>query len=436
MSSVSTDIRIAAFIAELAQMRRGGTLDDPKPHKLLMILSVLDLLDSGVIHQNCIPFDDQLVRRFTSNFREFAGPDDYCQAGPPFFHLRNSSFWRHRIREGREEPYARIKRVGGSTQLITDNIEYAFLCEDLFAVLLEPAVRAGIREKVSQMLDLESGSRKKETGRLGLAFHESFPLSLPALTALLKISANNPCIGDVGLARETIRQQTNLGPNYIRSMPRWAVGSGLFRHDYHLTDFGLLVREKDPTLTRVETLWVMHYNLSAPSGPGPEFWHYLVSTLLRPGDIIETKQTASAIQSFLQKGKGEAVAPKTLSKTATIFLGTYNRSDALGQLGIAEQLEAGRYLIKQPITPSLWVFAYVLSVHWRANWEDVVGVNIGHLSEASGPGALLLMGSGSINRYLGDLQSEGFVVVQRRTPPFQANRTWSSPTQFLERLYD
>lgn len=66
----------------------------------------------------------------------------------------------------------------------------------------------------------------------------------------------------------------------------------------------------------------------------------------------------------------------------------------------------------------------------------MVGVSISRLSEPGGLASLLLMGGGSVNRYLGELQAAGFAVVQRRVPPFQINRNWSSPVQFLEKVYD
>ena len=419
-------------------MRRGGSSEDPKPHKLIMILSVLDLLDRGAICGNKILFDAELIRQFEANFRAYAGAGDWCQPGPPFFHLRTADFWKHKIKDDRRAEYAKIKRVGGSTRLITDNIDYAYLREDVFAMLSCADSRSEVRLQILRLLEEEETASLGGLGsRLKVSFHETFSLVRPAIAQLVKVSAEHEeSGGSTKLSRDEIARKTSLGPNYVRAVPRWAYGTGLLDLNYRLTRFGQLMWLKDPSLTNVATLWGMHYHMAAPQGPGPSFWNHLVSNKLRPGDTLETSQIASAIGDRIEEHDSQKIAQKTLITTASVFLGTYSKSDGLGPLGLLEQVETGKYLVKEPEPPSLWVFAYVLADYWRANWGEVPGVNLTQVMEAGGPGALLLMGSGTVNRYLGDLQSAGFAVVQRRSPPFQLNRNWSSPSQFLERLYD
>jgi len=428
---------IRSFMSELSGMRRGGSSEDPKPHKLIMILSVVDLIGRGAICANRILFDAELVRQFEANFRSYAGPGDWCQPGPPFFHLRTADFWKHKVRDGRQAEYGKIKRVGGSTQLITDNVDYAYLRDDIFEMLSYEDSRNEVRRQILRLLEEEAASLGDLGSRLKVAFHETFSLVGPAIAQLVKVSAEHEELGgSTRLSRDEIARKTSLGPNYVRAVPRWAYGTGLLDLNYHLTQFGRSVWMKDPSLANVATLWSMHYHMAAPQGPGPSFWNHLVSNKLRPGDTLETSQIALAIGNRIEEHGSQKIAQKTLTTTASVFLGTYSRSDGLGPLGLLEQVEAGKYLVKEPEPPSLWVFAYVLADYWRANWGEVPGVNLAQVTEPGGPGALLLMGSGTVNRYLGEIQSAGLAVVQRRSPPFQLNRNWSSPSQFLERLYD
>ena len=39
---------------EIAEMRRGGSNERQKPHKLIMLLSVIDLADAGCLSENKI----------------------------------------------------------------------------------------------------------------------------------------------------------------------------------------------------------------------------------------------------------------------------------------------------------------------------------------------------------------------------------------------
>jgi hypothetical protein len=274
--------------------------------------------------------------------------------------------------------------------------------------------------------------------RLGPSFHRTFALNRPAILQILRLVKDYQARAVTGrvLNFELIAEGTSLGPVYIAAMRRYAFACGLLDKQERLTELGDCVLAHDPNLQAPATCWAMHYHLSSPQGVGPSFWADLVKNRLRCGDELDRTALAKFVQETSPSNSGEAVSAQIASQAATVFLGTYSKSDALGPLGFLEQAESGSYSVKEPNQPSLHVFAYVLADYWRANWGDVVGVNIGRLSEPGSPGALLLMGSGSINRYLGELQTAGFAVVQRRTPPFQVNRNWSNPAQFLEKLYD
>lgn len=140
---------------EIIEIRRGGSKDTPKPHKLLMLLAVIDLLDEGRIQTNRIYFNEALIQSFERNFRHYSSLDDWCQPGPPFFHLRSSEIWFHKVRSGREEQYSKLTTSGGGTKRILDNIEYAYLSDEAWQVLSDPSMRGKIRVFLTQMLDSE-----------------------------------------------------------------------------------------------------------------------------------------------------------------------------------------------------------------------------------------------------------------------------------------
>ena len=140
---------------EITDLRRGGSKDDPRPHKLLMLLAVIDLLDEGAIHSNRIPFNDALVHSFERNFRHYSSVDDWCQPGPPYFHLRSSGLWQHKILPGREEAYSKLTTSGGGTKRIIDNIEYAYFSDESWEVFRDPLTRGKLRVFITRMLDSE-----------------------------------------------------------------------------------------------------------------------------------------------------------------------------------------------------------------------------------------------------------------------------------------
>ena len=134
------------FENKLERMRRSTAGGKPKPHKLLMLLAVLDLFDEGALRENHIPYDPALLERFGEYFRAVGQEGDWCQPAPPFFHLRSAGFWKHKPVAGREAEYDALTTSGGGSKRILDNIEYAYFDDNAFAVLSTPTGRRSLRQ--------------------------------------------------------------------------------------------------------------------------------------------------------------------------------------------------------------------------------------------------------------------------------------------------
>ena len=75
------------------------------PHKAIMLLSVIDLVEYGVITSNQIEFSERLEQQFQHNWLRYVGQSDVFQprVGTPFWHLNNEPFWRLVPYEGGDE---------------------------------------------------------------------------------------------------------------------------------------------------------------------------------------------------------------------------------------------------------------------------------------------------------------------------------------------
>ena len=276
-------------------------------------------------------------------------------------------------------------------------------------------------------------------GKLATAFHESFALSNPALSQILNIASKLGTAvknGQKVLTFDGIREGTTLGSNYVKSMRRYACGAGLLDNMERLSSFGRLALDHDSLLSDPATLWVMHYNLAADHLSGPPFWHDLVLRYFAPGMELTPEQIANDIGCSVASREAKELASRTLRSTATIFLGTYAKSDALGGLGILQLLKSSCYITCRPCVPSMWVVAYVVADYWRAHWGDRATVNLSAMTEPGGPASLLLLSSGDMNALLREMQNQQLVQIQRRVPPYQVVRLWDSPESILEHLYD
>lgn len=141
--------RLKSEIIELKRNKRRGRV---RPHKLLLLLAVLDVAEEGLLDSNRIYFDGGLTARFEKYFDLHKQADDLCQPSQPFFHLRSSPFWHHRIRPGREKAYMKLDTSGGGSKRIVDTIDYAFLSDYAFEVISRDDTRRELRAFIEGLL--------------------------------------------------------------------------------------------------------------------------------------------------------------------------------------------------------------------------------------------------------------------------------------------
>lgn len=156
MSSVKSGL--GYITQEIVGLKRGKRRGHSRPHKLVMLLAVIDLAERGLLKENKIFLSDPLLRTFENIFLLVKRKDDLCQPGPPFFHLRSSGFWFHRVRSGREEGYSKLTTTGGGLQMIDQYIEYACLRDDVYTLIQDPASRRELRLLMSRLLNATEDS--------------------------------------------------------------------------------------------------------------------------------------------------------------------------------------------------------------------------------------------------------------------------------------
>ncbi|MBP8972350.1 MAG: hypothetical protein KBH93_00630 [Anaerolineae bacterium] len=142
-----------AIKMEIQEMRRGSKGGYQRPHKLVMLLSVIELVDRGLLTENKIYLEEPLITVFENYFNLVRKKDDWCQPGPPFFHLRSSGFWFHKIKPGREKDYAALSTTGGGVRLVQENIDYAYLREDVFRAIQGAEARYELRILITSLLN-------------------------------------------------------------------------------------------------------------------------------------------------------------------------------------------------------------------------------------------------------------------------------------------
>lgn len=119
------------------------------PHKVCMLLSVMDLIQAGNLSENKIEFNTVLKDRFTHYFDKFAQGNDRNKPENPYFHLRSEGFWHLVYNDGYDE-----KNTKSYSQKA---VSYAYVDDELFNYMRSYIVSNELKESlVSNLSNLSS----------------------------------------------------------------------------------------------------------------------------------------------------------------------------------------------------------------------------------------------------------------------------------------
>ncbi|ROS00215.1 uncharacterized protein DUF3883 [Sinobacterium caligoides] len=123
-----------------ADLNLNRSTGQASPHKVAMLLAVMELIDNGTIVENEIYYNDALTTAFSKHFAPLRGARDHDNPYLPFFHLKRESFWHHQPRPGQRAAYENLKRVTGPGT-IDQYILYARVDDVLFELLANSTAR-------------------------------------------------------------------------------------------------------------------------------------------------------------------------------------------------------------------------------------------------------------------------------------------------------
>lgn len=121
------------------------------PHKMCMVLAVIDLARAGALTSNRIHFESPaLLERYYANFEAVAGPGQHPNPYMPFYHLTGKlkdgspSFWHLMPRPGCDLKKPRKNKD------IQSMIAWAYLDDELFAILQSDVERELLADDIAR----------------------------------------------------------------------------------------------------------------------------------------------------------------------------------------------------------------------------------------------------------------------------------------------
>lgn len=154
---------LLAYEQTFANLKMNKSGGEKSPHKVAMLLAVIDLFASEHITDNAIYFDDELKAAFKTHFESLAGSADRCNPHLPYFHLRSSGFWFHQIKPGQHHEYGKLSTASGPG-VINQHIVCVYLEDELFELLSYGVARELLKQSLFENL---SDARRTELLMVG-----------------------------------------------------------------------------------------------------------------------------------------------------------------------------------------------------------------------------------------------------------------------------
>jgi len=137
------------YLKKFTKLRTGIIRGHVKPHKPVMMLTILSLIENRKITSNRIDYSPQLLELFKRFFDIVKSKQDALNPLLPFFYLRGDGFFHHRPFENGEHSYTALSDPG-SVKKFTGIVEYAYLDEKLWAYLQDQTALNMLRDSLIQ----------------------------------------------------------------------------------------------------------------------------------------------------------------------------------------------------------------------------------------------------------------------------------------------
>ncbi len=142
-------MNLDGYLKKFTKLRTGISHGHVKPHKPVMMLAILFLIENKKITSNRIDYSPQLLELFKRFFDVVRIEQDALNPLLPFFYLRGDNFFHHKPFNDEEPSY---KALGdpGSVKKFTGIVEYAYLDEKLWAYLQDETALNTLRDGLIQ----------------------------------------------------------------------------------------------------------------------------------------------------------------------------------------------------------------------------------------------------------------------------------------------
>jgi len=146
------------FLQKLTTLKRGSTKHGLAPHKPILLLAIIDLIEKEGITKNKIPLDERLLDSFKEHWELLVETKNVRNIGLPIYHLQNDGFWKTITKEGQL-----LEKSISSNQQFFKQLSHGVFEEPLFELLQQSDYRAIFRMALADTFFPSSKERIQAT---------------------------------------------------------------------------------------------------------------------------------------------------------------------------------------------------------------------------------------------------------------------------------
>lgn len=139
---------LSSYLLKLSKLKVDRSKGTPAPHKAVLLISVIQLIDCGFIIDNKIAITPELVARFKDNWRLLVKDDKFNpNFSLPFYHLKSDKFWKLKTIIGKEILLTSSFSIRSFTTL-KDAVDFAYFEDDFYSLLMDGKNRVAYIEQL------------------------------------------------------------------------------------------------------------------------------------------------------------------------------------------------------------------------------------------------------------------------------------------------
>ena len=137
------------YIGLFGNLNTNNRYSRKSPHKAMLLLTVIEMYEKGLLSDNVIRYDEELKKQFVSVWSKFLNDETEFQPSAylPYWYMQSESFWHIIPKRGKEDIISlfRDSHVKPSESKLYDCVDYAELDDDLYFLMTIPSGRSSLK---------------------------------------------------------------------------------------------------------------------------------------------------------------------------------------------------------------------------------------------------------------------------------------------------